>query len=136
MEILADIKFIDEHKDWKLAVVSFCCDTEHEKIQNDDFLSGHWYILQNTFTNHFDVYLGLVNFNNKNAYVSFTDESGDDVMTMSYIGRMIAPKSLLRCPMCQEVTAIESPVKLDDGITELVFHCISCDFEFIPLGEM
>ena len=31
---------------------------------------------------------------------------------------------------------VENFVKLDDGTTEVIFQCIECDYEFIPLGEL
>ena len=136
MQIDIDVKFIDEHKDLKLAVVSFGCDTEHEKFQDNEFMEGPWYILQNTLTDLYRVFYGIINFNNKNDYISFIDRSGDTENTMGYIGRMLLPKSLLCCPMCREITAVENFVKLDDGTTEVIFHCINCDYEFIPLGEL
>ena len=136
MNIDIDVKFIDEHKDLKLAVVSFGCNAEHEKLQDNDFMSGPWYILQNTLTDLYRVFYGIVNFNNKNDYINFIDRSGDTENTMAYIGNMLLPKSLLSCPMCKEITAVENLTKLDDGTTEAIFHCIECDYEFIPLGEL
>ena len=136
MHVDIDVKFIDEHNDLKLAVVSFTCDTEHEKFQDNDFMAGPWYILQNTITDEYKVFYGIINFNNKNPYISFIDCSGDTENTMAYIGRMLLPKSLLSCPMCQDTTAVENLIKLDDGTTEVIFHCINCDYEFIPLGEL
>ena len=136
MEVDIDVKFIDEHNNLKLAVVSFGCDTEHEKFQNNNFMAGPWYILQNTITDEYKVFYGIINFNNKNPYISFINRSGDTENTMAYIGRMLLPKSLLSCPMCQDITAIENLIKLDDGTTEVIFHCIDCDYEFIPLGEL
>lgn len=136
MHVDIDVKFIDEHNDLKLAVVSFGCDTEHEKFQNNEFMAGPWYIVQNTLTDLYRVFYGIINFNNKNDYISFIDRSGDTENTMAYIGRMLLPKSLLSCPMCHETTAIENLIKLDDGTTEVIFHCIDCDYEFIPLGEL
>ena len=38
MEVDIDVKFIDEHNNLKLAVVSFGSDTEHEKFQNNNFI--------------------------------------------------------------------------------------------------
>ena len=136
MHVDIDVKFIDEHNDLKLAVVSFGCDTEHEKFQDNDFMAGPWYILQNTITDEYRVFYGIINFNNKNPYISFINRSGDTENTMAYIGSMLLPKSLLSCPMCQETTAIENLINLDDGTTEVIFHCIDCDYEFIPLGEL
>ena len=136
MQIDIDVKFIDEHKDLKLAVVSFGCEAEHEKFQDNDFMSGPWYILQNTITDFYRIFYGIINFNNKNDYISFIDCSGDTENTIAYIGRMLLPKSLLSCPMCKETTAVENFVNLDDGTTEVIFHCINCDYEFIPLGEL
>ena len=136
MHVDIDVKFIDEHNDLKLAVVSFTCDTEHEKFQDNDFMADPWYILQNTITDEYKVFYGIINFNNKNPYISFIDCSGDTENTMAYIGRMLLPKSLLSCPMCQDTTAVENLIKLDDGTTEVIFHCINCDYEFIPLGEL
>ena len=136
MEVDIDVKFIDEHKDLKLAVVSFGCEAEHEKFQDNEFMEGPWYILQNTVTDFYRVFYGIINFNNKNDYISFIDCSGDTENTMAYIGRMLLPKSLLACPVCQEPTAVENFVDLDDGCREVIFKCIECDYDFIPLGEL
>ena len=136
MEVDIDVKFIDEHKDLKLAVVSFVCNTEHEKFQNNDFMAGPWYILQNTITDTYTVFYGIINFNNRNDYISFIDRSGDTENTIEYIGRMLLPKHPLTCPMCQEPTAIENFVDIDDGCREVIFKCIECGYEFIPLGEL
>ena len=136
MEVDIDVKFIDEYKDLKLAVVSFGCDTEHNHFNNNEFMEGPWYILQNTTSDLYRVFYGIINFNNKNDYISFIDCSGDTENTMKYIGRMLLPKSLLACPMCNETTVVENFVNLDDGTTEVIFHCINCDYEFIPLGEL
>ena len=136
MEVDIDVKFIDEHKDLKLAVVSFGCDTEHSHFNNNDFMAGPWYILKDTTKDHYRVFYGIINFNNKNDYISFIDRSGDTENTMAYIGRMLLPKSLLACPMCKEPTAVENFVDLDDGCREVIFKCIECDYEFIPLGEL
>lgn len=136
MHVDIDIKFVDEYRDLLLGVVSFGCDTEHSHFHDNDFMAGPWYILQNTLTNQYRVFYGIVNFNNKNDYISFIDRSGDTENTMAYIGRMLLPKSLLSCPMCKETTAVENFMKLDDGTTEVIFRCIECDYEFIPLGEL
>ena len=136
MNVDIDVKFIDEYKDLKLAVVSFGCETEHEKLQDNEFMAGPWYILQNTTSDLYRVFYGIINFNNKNDYISFIDRSGDTENTIAYIGRMLLPKSLLACPMCKETTAVENFMKLDDGTTEVIFKCIECDYEFIPLGEL
>ena len=136
MEVDIDVKFIDEHKDLKLAVVSFGCDAEHEKFQDNEFMAGPWYILQNTITDKYTVFYGIINFNNRNNYISFINRSGDTENTIEYIGRMLLPKHPLTCPMCQEPTAIENLVDIDDGCREVIFKCIECDYEFIPLGEL
>ena len=136
MHVDIDVKFLDEYKDLKLAVVSFCCDTEHNHFNNNEFMEGPWYILQNTTSDLYRVFYGIINFNNKNDYISFIDRSGDTENTMAYIGRMLLPKHPLTCPMCQEPTAVENFVDIDDGCREVIFKCIECGYEFIPLGEL
>ena len=136
MNVDIDVKFIDEHKDLKLAVVSFTCDAEHSHFNDNDFMSGPWYILQNTATDLYTVFCGIINFNSKNDYISFIDRSGDTENTMAHIGRMLLPKRPLMCPMCQEPTAVENFVDIDDGCREVIFKCIECEYEFIPLGEL
>ena len=136
MEVDIDVKFIDEQNNLKFAIVSFSCEEEHEKLHDNDFMEGPWYIVQNTLTDLYRVYYGLSNFNHKNDYISFIDRSGDTENTLAYIGRMLLPKEPLSCPMCKEATAVENFVNLDDGCREIIFHCIECDYEFIPLGGL
>ena len=136
INIETKIKFEDFINDVKLLVVEYDTDCEHEKVADSDWLNGPWYIVHYAYSDHYTIYNGILNYDLKQPHITLTDRSKDENSMITYMGNILANKTRLSCPKCGNITALEDNIYLADGTTEIIYHCIECEFEFIPLGEL